>query len=288
MKQIARFALVPLLSILLTACGGSGDEDASVDASAAALAGAAGLYVGDIVDANAEVFGEYEMLVLEDGSLWAFYERSTADGYGASFAQGNVEFKDGKAKINNLKDFGFAPAEPATATGTYENDLFNGSYQVLGTDSTLKGRKLGEAVVYSEGDFSSTSSMTYDYDTAATVAAIAKTWSFQLSTNEFTTVDIDASGNIAGSTFDKTCEYTGKATPRASGKNVFDITINFKAGCALANQTVTGVGIVTVYNQTYTNVGQPSYGYSDPTFKVALKNADRTLGLIGWGSDNQK
>ncbi len=62
------------------------------------------------------------------------------------------------------------------------------------------------------------------------------------------TVTVDASGNISsnyvnGSLF---CNTTGTATPRASGKNIFNVQLTFTGNfCALASGTTTS-GVATL------------------------------------------
>jgi len=65
------------------------------------------------------------------------------------------------------------------------------------------------------------------------------------------TVAINNAGAITGSSGG--CSFTGTATPRASGKNVFDVSITFGAApCVLPSQTVTGIALdyITTGNQT--------------------------------------
>jgi hypothetical protein len=47
-----------------------------------------------------------------------------------------------------------------------------------------------------------------------------------------------------GGASSKGCAFSGTITPRASGKNVYDVSLKFGAApCALANQTATGVAV---------------------------------------------
>jgi hypothetical protein len=65
-------------------------------------------------------------------------------------------------------------------------------------------------------------------------------------------VTISTAGAISGTSAG--CLFTGTATPRASGKNIFNVSITFGAApCALAGQTATGIAIdyaITGTNQT--------------------------------------
>ena len=63
-----------------------------------------------------------------------------------------------------------------------------------------------------------------------------------LLTGSAATIAINSSGAITGSSAG--CSFTGTATPRASGKNVLDVSITFGASpCALPSQTATGIAL---------------------------------------------
>ena len=56
------------------------------------------------------------------------------------------------------------------------------------------------------------------------------------------TLTMSAGGAVAGTNLG--CTFTGTALPRASGKNVFDVSVTFGAApCALPGQTATGIAI---------------------------------------------
>jgi hypothetical protein len=55
-------------------------------------------------------------------------------------------------------------------------------------------------------------------------------------------VAINTNGTFAGSS--QGCTFSGTLTPRASGKNIFDVAVTFGGSpCALPNGTASGIGL---------------------------------------------
>lgn len=94
---------------------------------------------------------------------------------------------------------------------------------------------------------------TYDpsYEQPASVASVAGTYTGWAVTGSIdpqaTTVVVDVNGNISSSfvSGSLTCTTSGTATPRASGKNIFNLQLTFTGNyCALGNGTVVN-GVAT-------------------------------------------
>jgi len=80
---------------------------------------------------------------------------------------------------------------------------------------------------------------------------------------------ISSNGSI--STGNSSCSASGTATPRASGKNIFDIKMTFSGNfCALGNGTVTN--------------GMAFYDTSTRQMVVLALNASKTDGFIYAGT----
>jgi hypothetical protein len=82
----------------------------------------------------------------------------------------------------------------------------------------------------------------YVYDKAASLTEVAGSWSGNFLDGSTDSLTITTSGTVSGT--NNGCSYNGTMTPRASGKNVFDVSVTFQTGnCTLSSQTATGIGI---------------------------------------------
>ncbi|MEY4765555.1 MAG: hypothetical protein RI907_2228, partial [Pseudomonadota bacterium] len=114
-----RAYLPALVSVSLVACGGGGggDSNSAQPTSLAMDAAAEGVYGGTL---SGSTGSDFQMLVLEDGTIWALYGVQTASAFSVyGFVQGNGTFSGGKFSSSNIKDFGLSPAIAGTASGTY-------------------------------------------------------------------------------------------------------------------------------------------------------------------------
>jgi hypothetical protein len=84
----------------------------------------------------------------------------------------------------------------------------------------------------------------YDYNRPAQLSAIAGAWSGFFTTGDAGTLTISANGTFAFTT-SAACAISGTATPRASGKNVFNVSVTFgPAPCLRPNSAASGVAII--------------------------------------------
>lgn len=229
---LARRALaLTTLSILLTACGGGGGGSGGDTALTPPNENLQGIYTGR---SNNPDEPDFDLLVLEDGSLWAIYGTRVSNALSVTgFVQGDASFKDGKVSSSNIRDYGFEPSESARLTGTYTDAVAPTVSGQLRYNSGTVNFSAQANTAAAEG-----------YNTPARIADISGPWTLDLTSGERASINISAVGVIAGSGTSG-CAFTGQATPRPGGKNVFNVSIVFAndSRCALPGQTGTGVGI---------------------------------------------
>ena len=144
---------------------------------------------------------------------------STLSGTGKSFSfvSGTAESGTLSCSVSSKASLSFKTSVGTTFTGTYST-----AYDQPALLSNLAGNYSGFAVG------------------GATPARAA-------------TVVIDVNGNISNSYVSGSliCNTSGKATPRASGKNIFNIELSFSGNfCALGNgATTSGVGYFDTTNR---------------------------------------
>lgn len=218
-----KFLLV-CAAFVLTACGGGGGDSApSVPTSSTpppAATTAAGFWEG-----TASTGVSVALAILEDGQTWGVYTSGNAIAgalYGSTSSSGTS--LSGSGRDFNIPS---RSVEAATYTGTF---IANNRISV----TTSSGGSL---------------SATYAsiYDQPASLAALAGTYSGTGITGstsaQSTPITISSTGAITVPVSGG-CGATGTATPRASGKNIFDVSVTFNGtACALGNGSITtGVG----------------------------------------------
>jgi len=189
-----------------------------VEASSTANADPQGYWVG-----NASTGYTVSAAILENGETWGVYTSgSTIYGalYGTAMAKGNT----------------------VSVSGTDFNFL---------TNSTSQGNLSGPIVVKSSLSLTGTASvpLAYQayYDTPATAAGVAGTWSFTGRSGSYTlipgTITVDSSGRF---TLNQTnCVTSGSIVPRPGGKNVYNVTLNaVGTGCATGQSSMSGVAML--------------------------------------------
>ena len=195
--------------------------------------------------------------MLEDGSYWALYGVNSSNTFFVSgFVQGFGTSNNGSYS-GDSRDFGFSPAATGTVSAQY---TLNPS--IVGTITT------GNRVVNFNGGAIANSA--YVYSRAAAVSEIVGTWSLQLSNGETLPITISNAGSVVGVS-SRGCRITATATPRPSGKNIFNVALTFGAApCLLAGQPANGIAIVYPIAAGGTQLG------------VAVIDASRSNGLVGF------
>ncbi|QJY31665.1 hypothetical protein HND92_00855 [Diaphorobacter sp. JS3050] len=215
---------VLVAATLLTACGGGGSDDASTATPTPAPPPAATSAEGFWMGKSAAGY-DVAVAVLENGDTWGVYT-SGSTLYGA--LQGKTTSSNG-ALTGSGREFNLL-----------SNSVSQGSYSGTYTAKNRLDLRLSDG-----NSFSATYSTFYDQPTS--LSALAGTYrGYGVGTGapvQWLAVTISASGAVSYPTT-LGCSASGSVTPRASGKNIFDLRITFSgASCTLGNgATVSGVG----------------------------------------------
>ena len=250
------------LALLLSACGGnnSGDNGGPTTGNpSAANVNAEGAWSGS------NSLGNAFDLLLENGELHQVFGTVSA---GVFTPLG--------------LDWGHYAVSGSTLTSPITQYNPNGSKATGSLSATVVAAtsingSAGSDVNSSRVDFvaapSSVSHAGYSYNTPAQLADIAGPWlgSLVLGQSGSFTLSVDANtGTLAGTNLG--CTFSGSLTPRASGKNVFNLNLTMgPAPCAAAGQAYAGVAI----------------SYRTTTGKRqlvgTLQSPDKTLGSVLYG-----
>lgn len=263
--QISRLALLWLVFATLAACGGGGSDDPVAGGGDGPpppdLATAEGAYVGSLTGAPSGA-AHFRAIVLENDDIWSLYGQDSVSMFTVyGFVQGSGISDNGSYTSSDAGDFGLIPAVHGNISASYNATAgtLSGTVSGGGTTTSFAGNRAPDGG--------------YDYDSTATVDSITGGWVLQTLQGEFLTATVSPSGSFSF-TSDSGCGGDGSIAPRASGKNVFDVTITFvnSDACALPGQSATGIGI------TY-----PIAATSQRQFMIAVTSADRTLGTAAFG-----
>ncbi len=212
----------------LAACGGGGDGGGPAATPFAVQGGWEGTAsTGEVVQA----------VVLEDGTLWAIAGPSSGSSfYPTDLFQGTLQASNGALSSSNLRGYDFA-------TGASISGSIAGAY-VAGTSMTMTATPAGSSAGIGV-NLSAASTANYDYDQTALLTAITGSWPGFFSSSESGTVNIQGNGAFSTTT-SLGCQITGTATARASGKNVFNVSLTFGAApCNLPGATGSGIAVIT-------------------------------------------
>ena len=190
---------------------------------------AEGVYGGALTGSTSNVFN---LLVLENGEYWTLYGTRPANVFFVSgIVQGTGTSINGTFTSSNAKDFGVVPAIGGTVNATYDAS----AHTIAGNIAFSTG-----TVGFSGGAIAGS---TYNYNTPAQLTAVSGTWALSSTSGNSIVMNIASSGTFTAVGADG-CNFSGTVTPRASGKNVFNLSMTFGAApCALAGQTATGIAL---------------------------------------------
>jgi hypothetical protein len=208
------------VAAILAGCGGGGDSSSPDTASSAE-----GVYQGTISNG-----AEHNTLVLENGQYYSMYGR-TIDGvyYVYGFLQGTGTSNNGSFTSTDLKDFYYTDAVfSGSLSASYRPDVsFNGSITEGGSTVTFTGAPVQDSL--------------YNYKTPANLANIVGPWNMNSLQGSAVALHVASSGAFTGSS--DGCTFSGTIQPRASGKNVFNVSLRFGAApCVLPGQSANGIG----------------------------------------------
>ncbi len=211
----------------LVACGGGGD---SGPPAPSVTSSAEGFWTGTTSNGK-----QVAAVILENGETWGVY---SSGGVLAGAIYGNIS-----SSGNTISGSGL--------------DFYNGTSHA----GTLSGNVAPKSSISFTSSSGVSFSGTYnnEYDQAASLANLAGTYyGYGLSANtsaQYIPVTIASNGAISAG--DSNCSATGTASPRASGKNVFDIHVSFNGSyCALGNgAVVNGIAYYEASSRTMLAMG---------------------------------
>ena len=215
------------LGLLLVACGGTtgGAETTPPPPSAVAEGAWSGTASGN----------SFDMLVLENGDLYAMYGNATSSIFQAlGFIQGGSTLSGNTLQVAQLTEFHFNNTAILRTSGALSATVVTG-VSLSGSSSA------GTAVANFAATPTSASYSSYQYNQAAQVSDIAGAWSGFFLDQTTTLFSIDAAGALSGS--NGSCSFTGSVTPRPSNKNVFNVVLNLGPLCTAANLSTAGVAL---------------------------------------------
>lgn len=243
--------------VSLAACGGGGGDDGG-SAPSAGTSPAEGAYAGTLTGGPSNGF---QLVILEDGTYWSIYGTQVGSLlYVNGFVQGSGTAANGQFSSNNARDFGYAPSVAGSIVATYVPgvSISGTTYGPAGASGTFSGTRAGISP--------------YVYEQPANLANITGSWRMQMLSGETTNVSINTNGSFTAVSSGG-CQFSGTILPRASGKNVFNVSLTFGAApCLLAGQRATGIGV-------YSSV---SGGGSQ--LMVAVVDGARAYGAVGFAN----
>ncbi|MGZ8318867.1 MAG: FKBP-type peptidyl-prolyl cis-trans isomerase [Telluria sp.] len=215
--------------------------------------GAQGMYSGRLTSGG----NLLNSLVLENGQYWGFYATNGPTGVmPTSFLQGQGTSNSGAYSAPDVKDFGPTVASSAGVSANYSPLVSLGGSVTVGS-SVIPFTSTGMAEA------------NYKYNTPARLSDVQGSQRVNGSLG-LHTMQVNADGSFGATT--AFCNYSGKMTPRASGKNVFDVSWTFGPGtCPLSGQTGTGVAFSFL----------PVAGIARHMV-IAVTNSARTTGTIAF------
>jgi hypothetical protein len=211
MKRLTALAA----AAVLTACGGGGSDGTSTTTPTPVAVTAEGFWSG-----TASTGPQVQLAILENGETWGFY---TSKGSLLGAIYGNTN-SSGTSVSGSGFDFYNSTVQPGTYTGSFSPKSTLNLALTSGTSSSTFAGKYSAA-----------------YDQPALLANLAGTYSgYGISGKtaaSFIPVTISSTGNITAG--NSSCSVSGAATPRASGKNIFNIRVTVAGNfCALSNGSV--------------------------------------------------
>lgn len=259
-KYASRVAALSML-FALAACGGGGGGGSTPPPPPPppAVADLEGAYGGALSGSD---YSAFQLIVLENGESWSLYGDIVGNAFAvAGFTHSHgTSNGDGTFDSQDLRDYSASGVLSGTVSGEYEPDESVTGTIVYSGLGTVAFEGTSDAVA------------PYVYDQPAVLADIVDDWQFVSLDGSVGTATIDPDGTFTLTT--EGCEAAGTIQPRASGKNVFDVSVTFgPAPCLAPGVSASGIGIFK------TLAGGPP----DQQLIVGLVSADGTLGTMAVG-----
>lgn len=229
-----------------------------VSADAAPGGTAEGVYAGTI---DGWTFGHFRMVVLENGEFWSLYGQSANLGFEPwGYVYGTGRSENGEFIVSSVADMGFFVPIYGTAGATY-----NASAGTIAGDITIQN-------VRREFRGGTMSPEEYVYGRPAQVAAVAGAWSLFARNGQRVALDVAGDGSFSAQ-WSSGCSSPGRISPRATGKNVFDVRLVFGAApCLVPGQEITGIAFLLMLPNGRTSL---HFAGSEVTRSSS--------GLVAWG-----
>jgi hypothetical protein len=228
------------LSLALTACGGNSGGGTNGTGSSSGP-GDIGLAEGAWSGTNS-LGNDFDMLILENGDVYSMYGTLA----GGVFSATGFDIGIGSAKVSgSTLTAGFTQYDYLghRVTGNLTANVVRGT--------SINGSANGSAGTGTPTTFTSTplsaTYTSYNYNTPAAISDIANGWNGKFLDGSTAVFSIDAAGVLSGTNLG--CSFTGTVTPRASGKNVFNVSLHFGASpCTTPNQDASGIALSYITN----------------------------------------
>jgi hypothetical protein len=241
-----------LAAVMLSACGGGGDDAAPVSITAGPSP-QEGLFLAREFPNFDFAFEIYTQLVLENGETWIVND-STPEGKPTFFVQGPFTFVSQTSTTITTVTSTLTPTAADTTTtvgsASVSTTFTNPSARLSAGSSTLVTGSITFVASATAGNRTSfnrvissifTDSFSraaapasrFDYDKPAALADIEGSWVFDNPGKPApqATLEVASTGSVNGSNATTGCSYAGTLTPRPSGKNVFNVALTV-TGCA--------------------------------------------------------
>ena len=246
-KRLSFTALAAMT--LMSACGGGGGStesaatsitapapgtaSASGTATAPTVTRVEGYYAGAV--RSGTLTEEFRLLALENDQFYALSGNTDAQGVFrvVSLTEGMGSSANGSFSVTDARSFsnsGRVTAGSISAAFVPKTSI-NGTASSATGSSTFSGTAPGAAVLA--------------YDTPVQLSSVVGAWLGTSLSGNSVNFSINAAGvlsaTIAG------CTYSGLVSPRASGKNVLDVSVTVgPAPCTSAGERFVGIGITSV------------------------------------------
>jgi hypothetical protein len=238
MKRYAALAVSLAAMAGVVSCGGGGGDGV---VGAPSGPSAEGYYAGTLSASGSPLpvnSTDFQLLVLENGQFWTFYGVPNAGALQVqAFTQGTGSSNGSLFIASNVRYFSSGVVRTAVVSINYN-----------AAAKTASGSSLDDA--------NSTVSFTsaplgvpaYNYGSAPSLTTLQGNWTVDgLAGDRYTLAVNGSTGAFVGTPIaPATCAFTGRFTPRASGKNVFDVELtNGTTLCANAGLVSFGIGFVS-------------------------------------------
>lgn len=211
----------------LAGCGGGGGDTTGSAQAASALAG------GWEGSSSSGTF--VQVVILENGTLLGVGGIPTVGGLAITEVY-KISLQASGTTVSSIGGKAYDLATQQSAALTISGSFVPNTSAALTATSGSATRTVS---------LTAAQAANYIYDTAATAAAVAGSWPGFFTTGDSGTVTVASNGSYSTTT-SLGCQISGAIVPRASGKNVYDVSVNLgPAPCALPNTSASGNAVIT-------------------------------------------